>query len=108
MKSDLQVEPNCLKIISRKQRGSFAKFRSGIAPINVETARYQNLDLSERVCFHCASWVEDEEHVLMACPAYEDLRFSLVTEAMFVNPDFEGYSNMQKMCFLLYSLILGL
>ena len=27
--------------------------------------------------------------------------FSLVTEAMLVNPDFECYSNMQKMCFLL-------
>ena len=30
-----------------------------------------------------------------------DLRFGLVTEAMFENSDFEGYSNMQKMCFLL-------
>ena len=37
----------------------------------------------------------------MVCPVYEDLRFGLVTEAMLVNSDFEGYSNMQKMCFLL-------
>ena len=96
MKSDFQVGPYCLEIISRKHRGSLAKFRSGTAPIKVETGRYQNLDLTERVCSHCASWVEDEEHVLMVCPAYEDLRFGLVTEAMLVNPDFEGYSNMQK------------
>ena len=26
----------------------------------------------------------------MVCPVYEDLRFGLVTEAMLVNPDFEG------------------
>ena len=58
----------------------------GTAPIKIETGRYQNLDLSERVCFHCASCIEDEEHVLMVCPIYEDLRMSLVNEAMLVNP----------------------
>ena len=36
MKSDFQVEPYCLEIISRKHRGSLAKFRSGTAPIKVE------------------------------------------------------------------------
>ena len=52
MKKDFQVEPYCLEILSRKHRGALAKFRSGTAPIKVETGRYQNLDLSERVCFH--------------------------------------------------------
>ena len=74
MKSDFQVEPYCLEIIYRKHRGSLAKFRSDTVPVRVQTGRYQNLDLSERACFHCASRVEDEEH-LMVCPAYEDLRF---------------------------------
>ena len=37
----------------------------------------------------------------MVCPIYEDLRMSLVSEAMLVNPDFGGYSDMQKLCFLL-------
>ena len=36
----------------------------------------------------------------MVCPIYEDLRMSLVSEAMLVNPDFGGYSDMQKLCFL--------
>ena len=54
--------------MSRKYRGSLAKFRSGTAPIKIETGRYQNLDLSEPVFFHCASCIEDEEHVLMVCP----------------------------------------
>ena len=57
----------------RKHRRSLAKLRSGL-----ETDRYQNLDLCERGCFHCASCIEDEEHVLMVCPIYEDLRMSLV------------------------------
>lgn len=101
MKRDFQVEPYCLEILSRKQRGALAKFRAGTAPIKVETGRYQNLHLSERVCFHCASCVEDEEHVLMICPIYEDLRFILLCEARMINPDFESYSHLQKMCFLL-------
>ena len=87
--------------MSRKHSGSLAKFRSGTAPIKIETGRYQNLDLSERVCFHCASCIEVEEHVLMVCPIYEDLRMSLVSEAMLVIPAFGGYSDMQKLCFLL-------
>ena len=36
----------------------------------------------------------------MVCPIYEDLRMSLVSEAMLVNPAFGGYSDMQKLCFL--------
>ena len=101
MKNEFDVEPYCLEILSRKHRGALAKFRSGTAPIKVETGRYQNLDLSERVCFHCTSCIEDEEHVLMVCPVYDDLRLSLISEALLVNPAFEGYSNMQKLCFLL-------
>ena len=101
MKNEFHVEPYCLEILSRKHRGALAKFRSGTAPIKVETGRYQNLDLSERVCFHCTSCIEDEEHVLMVCPVYDDLRLSLISEALLVNPAFEGYSDMQKMCFLL-------
>ena len=107
MKNDFHVEPYCLEILSRKHRGALAKFRSGTAPIKVETGRYQNLDLSERVCFHCTSCIEDEEHVLMVCPVYDDLRLSLISEALLVNPAFEGYSDMQKLCFLLSDSRMG-
>ena len=101
MKNDLHAKPYCFEIMSRKHRGSLDKFRSGTAPIKIETGRYQNFDLSERACFHCASCIEDEEHVLIVCPIYEDLRMSLVSDAMLVNPAFCGYSDMQKLCFLL-------
>ena len=101
MKNGLYVEPYYLEILSRKHRGALAKFRSGTAPIKVETDRYQSLDLGERVCFHCISCIEDEEHVLMVSPVYDELRLRLISEALLVNPAFEGYSDMQKLCFLL-------
>ena len=102
MKTDFHVEPYCLEILSKKHRGALvAKFRSGTAPIKVETGRYQNLDLSDRVCFHYTSCFEDEVHVLMVCPVYDDLKLSLRSEALLVSPAFEGYSDMRNMCFLL-------
>ena len=36
----------------------------------------------------------------MVCPVYDDQRLSLISEALLVNPAFEGYSDMQKLCFL--------
>ena len=41
MKNNFHVKPYCLEILSRKHRGALAKFRSGTAPIKVETGRYQ-------------------------------------------------------------------
>ena len=37
----------------------------------------------------------------MLCPLYENLRCNLLNEAILINPDFESYSNLQKMYFLL-------
>ena len=37
----------------------------------------------------------------MVCHIYEDLRLSLIREAVLINPDFKGLSDIQKMCFLL-------
>ena len=95
------MSSHCLEILSRKHRGALAKLRSGTAPIKVETGRYQNLDLNEWVCFHCNSCIEDEEHVVMVCPVYDDLRLSLISEALLVNPAFEGYSDCVFFCLIL-------
>ena len=48
MKNDFHAKTYCFEIMSRKQRGSLAKFGSGTAPpIKIETGRYQNFDLME-------------------------------------------------------------
>ena len=58
----------------KKYRRAIALFRCGSAPIRLETGRYEGLDVSERVCLSCESVVEDEKHVLVQCPLYDDLR----------------------------------
>ena len=37
----------------------------------------------------------------MVCHVYDDLRLILTSESLLVNPAFEGYSDMQNLCFLL-------
>ena len=49
----------------RAHRSALSKFRLGVAPIRVETGRYERLPVSERICFHCKTCVEDELHVLV-------------------------------------------
>ena len=61
-------------IMQKNRRSAFAKFRMGIAPLRIETGRYERLNEEERTCFHCTDTVESEEHVLLDCPLYNEIR----------------------------------
>ena len=53
------------------------EFRCGILPIRVEisTGRFRIEHLHERVCIFCENnCIEDEEHFLVKCPLYSNLR----------------------------------
>ena len=73
-KHDYHLEPYVEANLSRQQRSSLAKFRAGIAPINIEIGRFRGLPVAERVCPRCPQSVEDELHVLLHCPCYSDIR----------------------------------
>ena len=75
-KHDFETEIYCKNVWSAKHRGAIAKFRTGTAPIRLETGRYESLPVSQRKCFNC-DCVENEEHVLVNCPLYDDIRFEL-------------------------------
>ena len=63
-----------------RYRSAFAKFRCGVAPLRIETGRYENKNVNERVCFICHEQIEDEKHVLLNCPLYANLRERLFNE----------------------------
>lgn len=50
-KNDYATELYCSKTLSRKHRSAFAKFRCGVAPLRIETGRYENLSVENRTCF---------------------------------------------------------
>ena len=87
--------------ITRQCRSALAKFRCGVTPLKIETVRYQSLPVHERTCFHCNTEVEDELHVLLFCPLYNDIRKELFNHACLYNLDFLSYSTSDKFIFLL-------
>ena len=47
---------------------AYAKFRCGVAPLKIETGRYEKKPINERCCFMCKNEIEDEKHVVTLCP----------------------------------------
>ena len=85
--------------MSRTRRSALAKFRCGVAPLRIETGRYEMIPYEERHCFYCEKKVENEEHVLLECPLYNDIRLELF--ARIELPYFDTLSNHEKVCHLL-------
>ena len=98
-KSDYEPEMYCKLLLPLSHRAAFAKFRCGVAPIRIETGRFENLDVSQRLCHFCNA-VEDETHVILDCPLYEDLRNTLFSKASIVMPNFIDLNHTDKMRFL--------
>ena len=77
-KSNLSVENYLLLHIPRRLRVALAKFRVGNHDLEIEKGRYVKVPVDERFCKLCLTLnenhIEDEYHVLLKCPFYEDLR----------------------------------
>ena len=99
-KNNYCTENYLQNIISLKNRSAFAKFRCGVAPLKLETGRYEKKEVHERTCFNCSSIVEDEIHVILKCPLYVDLRQIMIHEALHFNEHFNLLSDNEKFIFL--------
>lgn len=89
--------------MSRQHRSAFAKFRCGVAPLRIETGRYENIPLENRVCFNCKDLVEDETHALLICPLYNDERKHILEICLNFYPDFNMLCDSTKFNLLLES-----
>ena len=81
-KTEFKTESYLYCPMTKTHRRSFSKFRCGVAPLRLETGRYEGLSESERTCFNCDGIIENEEHVLLECPLYEDIRQTLPYEPL--------------------------
>ena len=91
-KTEFRAEAYCKVILHLSHRSALSKVRWGVAPIRIETGRYENLPLNERECYFCDS-VEDEVHVLLDCSAYTEMRANLLSLSREKVPGFDNYSN---------------
>ena len=71
--------------------------RCGVAAINIELCRYglARIPVEERVCSHCNE-VEDELHVLMHCPLYDDIHNQRTLSVNNINPSYQELSMQEK------------
>ena len=76
-KNQFNTEKYVECILPRLHRSALAKFRCGTAPIRIETGRYEGVEVDQRICLLCNNGVEDEKHVLLECPFYNEYRKSL-------------------------------
>lgn len=88
--------------IPKCQRAAYVKFRCGVLPLAIETGRYQDIPLESRICRVCnRNEVEDEEHFLLDCPLYLDLRKDSFDKANKINNSFTQLCNVEKLDFLM-------
>ena len=99
VKSDFEPEYYCKLILPPRHRSAFSKFRFGVAPIRIETGRYEGLSIDERLCPFCDN-VENEYHVLFHCAVYNDIREHLFNHAIVCNAMFMTLSDNDKFNFL--------
>ena len=98
-KSIFETEPYCTHITPFRHRAAFTKFGCGVAPLRIETGRYENKPLEERKCpFY--DEVESEIHVIFNCNLYDDFRAELFSKAVILNPDFNNFTLDAELIFL--------
>lgn len=94
-KNSYKAEDYVLSFLPKYKRSLLAKFRCGILQLRIESGRYVNLKVDDRICQMCSLHnVEDEIHFLCTCPFYVDIRKKLYTlvskkDAAFVDYDIE-------------------
>ena len=68
-------------------RSALTKFRCGVAPLRIETGRYEGSPIDQRLRFYCKTTIESE-HVLLECPLYKDISDELYNNVTTVYNNF--------------------
>ena len=98
LKSIYETEIYVKKCLPRGHRSALAKFRGGVAPINLKIGRYNVTPENDRVCIQCTNSIENELHVLLHCPLYNHIRHFLFLEYIKVYFNFANMSDIEKLC----------
>ncbi len=80
--------------MNRFQRSTFAKFRCGILPIQIELGRFRGQKTDDRICPVCKNGVETEIHFLLECPSYNRNAFF---QDLSINQNFSSVQKL-KLC----------
>ena len=98
IKTHYQAEPYVLSFMNKKKRSIISQLRCGILPLQIETGRWSNVSLEQRICKLCASGhIENEFHFLFDCCFYEVLRGKFYDEMLALYPNFLSLTDVEKL-----------
>ena len=81
----------------KRHRSLFPQFRLGILPLYIETGRYDNTLVANRICKLCDSrTIEDEFHFLMQCSRYTEFMEIIYNKSSNLIDNFFSRSNNNK------------
>ena len=88
----------------KSHRSALCKFRCGVAPLRIETGRYEGLPIHRRTCPFCSvnndNVIESEYHALFECNLYNDLRSELLNKVVISAPNFNEMNLNDKFKFI--------
>ncbi|MEW8545044.1 MAG: reverse transcriptase family protein [Candidatus Thiodiazotropha sp.] len=66
-------------ISNDRHRIALSRFRCSAHKLMIEEGRYRNIERNNRLCKCCnMNFIEDEFHFLLICPAFRDIRMSIL------------------------------
>ena len=90
------------KLINKSDRSMICKLRISAHPLAIEKGRYSNVPRSERFCNACKrEIVEDEEHFLLHCSIYREIRTKLHEKLIAAGKNINSLSDYAKLKILL-------
>ena len=101
-KKDCNVAEYIKSCLNKSERSLLAKFRCGILQLRIETGRFDQTKVEDRICELCDDdLIEDEFHFLMKCRLYDDLRDVLFAKAKLKCENFCNMTGEEKFVYLM-------
>ena len=99
--NDHKISEYLYSVTNIKHRIAMSKLRLASHSLRIETGRYAGLAQEDRVCpFHECSEIEHEEHFLVRCREFQELRNKLFTRISIIVPEFKNLNDRRKFLFL--------
>ncbi len=88
--------------MSRNNRSIIAQIRIGILPLLIETGRFRNISVENRLCQVCnTQLIEDEIHFLCTCPEYTNIRNEMYHSIIVKHNGFDLLSDQDKFIYIM-------
>lgn len=101
-KKELCIEKYILNIRNKYERSMVAKLRCGILQLHVESGRFNQTSLENRICNICNDGnIEDEFHFICKCTEYSNERNKLFSQHEVKNNNFRNFSDEDKFIYIL-------